>query len=109
MSKITASDIQSILHRWAIDELNESQVHEWAEARFCSDNFETESAAVNEVLARLDTMDMNLTTKDDIPALLKALLSSEFESILSQHDKSIDIEERKIRLKNVSLYSRFCS
>ncbi len=108
MSTVTTYDIQSILRKWAIDELNESEVHEWAEERYCTGNFEIESAAVNEVLARLDTMDMNLTTKEDIPVLLRALVSNEFEAILNQHDKSIDIEMRKLKLKSVPLYSQFC-
>lgn len=108
MSTITVLEIQSILHRWSTGELNESQVHEWAEERFCSSNFSVESAAANEVLARLDTMNMNLTTADDIPALLRALHSVEFESVLIQYDKTIDIETRKHKLKSVPLYSRFC-
>lgn len=108
MSTITALEIQSILHRWSTGELNESQVHEWAEERFCTSSFEVESAAANEVLARLDTMNMNLTTTEDIPSLLRALHSVDFESILNQLDKTIDIETRKQKLKNVALYSRFC-
>jgi len=105
---VTAIEVQSILNKWAACELNETQVHDWAEARFCTSNYDTESEAVNEVLARLDTMDMNLTTTEDVPVLIEALFSIDFVSILSQYDKNTDIEERKKKLKHIPLYSRFC-
>jgi len=108
MKIIKASDIQHVLNQWAIGELNESQVHSWAEDRFCVDAYDSESEAVNEVLGRLDMMDMNLTTSEDIPILLKALSSPDFESILATHDRQIDISERKLALRLVPLYMQFC-
>lgn len=108
MTTIFASDIEHVLNLWESCELNESQVHAWAESRFCTSIYETESEAANEVLARLDTMNMNLTTSEDIPVLIKALHSKNFISILTEHDKHTNIEDRKIKLRQISLYSRFC-
>jgi len=108
MTTITASDIEHVLNQWASRKLSESQVHAWAEDRFCTGTYEAESDAANEVLARLDNMNMNLTTTDDIPALIAALHSKDFISILAGHDTRVNIEERKLKLRQIPLYARFC-
>jgi hypothetical protein len=51
------------------------------EARFAVHNYDPESDAVNEVLSRLDTMDMNLTT---------------------------DITKRRMELREIPFYAPFC-
>jgi hypothetical protein len=109
MKLITASDIQHVLNQWAQGELSESEVHAWAEDRFCTSAYECESEEANEVLGRLDMMDMNLVTSEDIPVLMKALFSPDFESILATHDEQIDFAERRVALRHVPLYSRFCA
>ena len=108
MNVIKATEIQFVLNQWAKGELNESQVHAWAEDRYCTDAYCCESDAANEVLGRLDTMNINLVTSEDIPVLIKALFSPDFESILVTHDRQVDIAARKMALRSVSLYMRFC-
>ena len=108
MTTITASDIEHVLGQWASCKLSESQVHAWAEDRFCTSTYEAESEVVNEVLSRLDTMNMDLTMAEDIPALIAALHSTDFISILAEHDARINIEERKLKLRQIPLYARFC-
>lgn len=108
MNNIKASDIQCVLNQWALGELNESQVHAWAEDRFCTDDYNCESEAANEVLGRLDTMNMNLVTSEDIPVLIEALFSPDFEFILITHDRQVDITARKMELRSVPLYMQFC-
>ena len=108
MTTITASDIEHVLNQWASCKLSESQVHVWAEDRFCTSTYEAAAEAANEVLARLDTMNMNLTTSEDIPALIAALNSKDFISILAEYDMGINIEERKLKLRQIPLYARFC-
>lgn len=108
MNIIKASDIQYVLNQWAQGVLDESQVHAWAEDRFCVDSYDCESEATNEVLGRLDTMNMNLVTSDDIPVLIKALFSPDFESILAAYDRQINISERKVALRHIPLYIPFC-
>ena len=97
-----------MLTQWAFGNLTESQVHAWAEDRFCTSGYECESEAANEVLSRLDMMDMNLLTSEDIPVLLDALSSPEYLSILEKHEQQVDISARRTVLRHVQLYSRYC-
>ncbi|MES2151740.1 MAG: hypothetical protein V4508_18330 [Pseudomonadota bacterium] len=108
MTTITAVDIEHILNQWASRKLSEPQVHAWAEDRFCTSTYEGESEAVNEVLSRLDTMNMNLTTAEDIPAFKAALHSKNFISILAEYESRINIEERKLKLRQIPFYAHFC-
>lgn len=72
------------------------------------DEYETESDNVNEILARLDMLDMNLTTIEDIPVLVSALKADNYISILEKHNSKIDIVKRKKELQNLSPYKEFC-
>ncbi len=108
MAIVTASAVESKLRQWQSGELTAAEVHAWAEDTFGVDQWEPESDAVNEVLAQLDTLDMNLVTSEDIPILLAALRSDNFESILTEHFSKVDIELRKSRLAAVPLYAPFC-
>ena len=109
MSTITAFEIEKILKSCIQGEIQESDVHQWAEARYAVDEYETESEAVNEVLALLDMLDMNLTTKEDFPAFIKALTSPDYLNVISEHDAGVDIDKRKEQLKDNPLYAKFCA
>lgn len=108
MKTITNSDIEHILQEWLIGELNESQVHEWAEDRYWPGSYEVETDAANAVMSELDKMNMNLLIVDDVPKLIEALHSVDFEAILRNYFDKIDIEERRQMLRRVPLYSPFC-
>lgn len=108
MHLITRESIESILSKWASGELNADEVQTWAGNRYMVDEYETESDNVNEILARLDMLDMNLTTIEDIPVLVSALKADNYISILEKHNSKIDIVKRKKELQNLSPYKEFC-
>jgi hypothetical protein len=88
-------------------------VHDWAVERYAVSDFTTEDVIVNEVLARLDMLDANLTTADDVPALQRLLAShpaasSEAVGRYDEHLECVDFGERKRRLANEPLYAPFC-
>jgi len=96
------------LRRWQSGELSASSLHAWAEQTYGVDAWEPESEAVNEVLARLDMMDMILLTPEDVPVLVKALRSKDFIRVLDGHFAEIDIDSRKAALANDPMYAPFC-
>jgi len=108
MATVTANLVESKLRQWQSGELTAAEVHNWAEDTFATDQWEPESDAVNEVLAKLDTLDMDLVTAEDVPVLLSALRSNAFEAILAEHFARVDIELRRVRLAGVPPYAPFC-
>jgi hypothetical protein len=88
-------------------------VHDWAVERYAVSDFTTEDVSVNEVLARLDMLDANLTTPDDVPALQRLLASrpASFAEAVGRYEEyleSVDFGERKRRLASEPLYAPFC-
>jgi hypothetical protein len=63
---------------------------------------------VNEVLANLDMLNINLVTPEDIPTLLAALRADNFEALLSDHFATVDLASRRSQLAAIPLYARFC-
>lgn len=70
---LSKADVSSVLSQWKAGLLTNAQVHDWATDRFAVAAWDPEDGAVNEVLGRLDTMDMNLVTVQDVAILLAAL------------------------------------
>lgn len=106
------SDVASILSQWKAGLLTNTQVHDWATDRYAVDAWDAEDGAVNEVLACLDMMDMNLVTVDDASALLAALAEKTAEDAaqsLDAYQDTVDLAGRKRRLADDPLYSRFCN
>jgi hypothetical protein len=110
---ITRDDLRSLLTAWHAGSHSAADVHSWAEARFAVDAWECEDDVANEVLAQLDMLDMNLVTRDDVPALLAMLdvpsgqgagASQQFEARIS----SSDLERRKKQLATDPTYAPFC-
>ena len=108
MAVVTADTVESKLRKWQAGETTAAEVHDWAENTYMVSSWEPESDAVNEVLAQLDMLDMNLVTTDDIPVLVAALRSEHFESLLDDHFASIDWKLRKSQLSAVPLYAPYC-
>jgi hypothetical protein len=79
---VTRAELITLLKEWQDGRISATEVHEWAEARYRPGDFEVDdgeddasgSAAV-EVLARLDMLDINLITVEDIPHYLELLHS----------------------------------
>ena len=108
METISQIDVESILRSWQTGTLTERQVHDWAEDRYAVDAYEPESDACNAVLAQLDCMNINLLTSEDIPVLLDALSSTDYESVLSGFGTAATIEQRRSSLRAHPFYAKFC-
>jgi hypothetical protein len=107
------SEIESILRRWQSGELTHVEVFDWANNRFCTSQWDPEDEIVNEVLSELDTLNINLTTADDISHLLGLLKipSGELEIARSHqvaYSKTIDLQSRRAALVNDPFYAPFC-
>ena len=110
---VTRSELRHLLSSWQAGALSAAAVHAWAEARYAVSSFEPEDEAVNEVLANLDKLDMNLITVEDVPAL-QQLLGDNAESLeraLASYDayfSRVDFARRRQQLAEDPLYARFC-
>ena len=107
-NSVTADDLSDVLVRWASGTLSPEAVQAWAEERYAVDGYSAESSAVNEVLGRLDRLDMDLTTVEDVPALLNALTATDHLDLLRSLDASINVESRKLSLRSDPFYAPFC-
>ena len=112
---VTRADLVAVLREWQAGRLSATEVHEWAEARYLPGDFEVDdeeesgSAAV-EVLARLDMLDINLITVDDIPDYLELLQSPQGtlpESLERFEAKQavIDFQARQVALATTEPYA----
>lgn len=106
------TDVASTICQWQAGLLTSLQVHQWATDRYAASAWDPEDGAVNEVLARLDMMDMNLVTVEDAAALLAALGAATAEDAaraMDAYEHTVDFVARKRDLADDLLYSRFCS
>lgn len=113
MGAVTRDTVRHILLSWQAGQMAPRDVHEWA-----SDHYPTHETVADdlviEILARLDMLDMNLMTPDDIPVLVNALdlpeqRMDEAFRLLEQHDAAVDIATRKQKLGNDPFYRWFCT
>jgi hypothetical protein len=110
---IDRAELRTLLEDWQSGKRTSRSVHEWAEARYAADAWECEDDVVNEVLAALDVLDMNLLTRDDVPALqaMLDLLSGQATlaaELLDAHFQGIRLDDRKKTLASEPLYAPFC-
>ena len=108
---LSRADVSSIFSQWKADLLTNAQVHDWAADRFAVAAWDPEDGAVNEVLSRLDTMDMNLVTVQDAAILLAALGKGTAEDAARAMDAyrdTVDLAARKRHLSADPFYARFC-
>ena len=108
MGIVTATEVDAKLSEWQSGTVTAAEVHQWAVPRYATHKWEPESDSVNEVLAALDMLDVNLTTIEDVPALKKALRSESAADILKVHFQTIDFAIRNRQLAADPLYARFC-
>lgn len=100
------------LRDWQNGTLTASQVHEWGENHFPYSG-EPHDEVTNEVLQRLDILDMNLLIAEDAPMLLDVLANAttgaEADQMIDAYYKSnVNIEARKRQLASDPLYAPFC-
>ncbi|MBI3805686.1 MAG: hypothetical protein HY282_18195 [Nitrospirae bacterium] len=110
---IRRKDIQKVLIGWQKGKLTAKEVHAWAEDRYAAYNWDPEDDVVNEVLGRLDLLNMTLTTPEDIPAFLQTLSYSsdclqQAVEYLEGYESEVDIEQRKRACAHDPLYAPFC-
>ena len=113
ITTITRAEVRAVLEAWQRDELTARTVHDWAQDRYAASAFEAEDDVVNEVLAKLDTLDINLITTADAPALLTALGQPPAKAqasiaALERYFDSVDIAARMIQCAADPLYAPFC-
>lgn len=113
MNETTRDEVRQVLLSWQAGHLSPREVQEWADHRYPTHGA-VEDDLVVEMLARLDMLNMNLMTSDDIPVLLNALdlpedrIDEAFD-LLEQHDAIVDVAHRKRALGNDPFYGRFCT
>ncbi len=116
---ISRQDVKDKLIKWQLDDIDAKQVHEWAENSYNTSHVEYEDweddeySVTNSILAELDMLNINLLTKEDIPALIEFLDSppgkfKESDVKFQRYMRSIDIHERKSQLADIDIYSEFC-
>ena len=108
MEIITANHMYSILEAWAEGSMSEADVHAWAEDRYAVNAYEPESEAVNEVLAQLDQMNINLLMRTDVPLLREALSAQRPQDLFDKIYVEVPVAERKKLLRNNFFYRAFC-
>jgi hypothetical protein len=108
MEIVTANHICSVLEAWAEGSMSEADVHAWAEDRYAVSTYEPETDGVNEVLAKLDQMNMNLLMRYDVPLLREALMAQNPQDLFDKIYVEVPVAERKMLLRNNSFYRAFC-
>jgi hypothetical protein len=113
MDVVMRDALRQILLSWQAGHMTPHAVHEWASDRYPARSGPDDDL-VTEILARLDMLDMNLITTDDIPVLMQALdlpLAQMAEAIhlLERHDATVDMAARKRALANDPFYGRYSS
>lgn len=114
---IERQQLQDLLGRWQRGEIDERDVHEEAEIfweRYADDKEygkgDSESIAMD-ILINLDSLDRQLVTREDIPAMLSFLATppgQEHESwqVWERYWDSVDFEQRRQSLAGNGYYSR---
>ncbi len=115
---LTREKLRKLLRKWQKRALTSKDLHGWAESKYMIvdyDDWESgdEDSVSNTVLAALDQLNMNLTTREDAQAYLKFLDTpkGEFEPglrTLNAYLDGIDIGKRRDELKSVEPYVPFC-
>lgn len=96
---VTRQNIEEILSSWERGVLTARQVFDWANDRFCVSTWEIDSEVSNEVLAILDTMNINLVVKADIPVLRAALNSVTVEQAIAELERRLPNDALEQRLR----------
>jgi hypothetical protein len=110
---VSRNELRGLLDEWSRGNQTAAQVHDWAEARYAVDAWSCEDDVVNEVLAELDTLDMNLLTSEDIP-VLNAMLelprgqATLAHDLLKSHFAKVSLDARKKELAADPTYAPFC-
>lgn len=121
MKKIIArADICKILEDWEAGKMTAQEVHAWAESCYAVSGVEyddnegdEDNSVANEVMARLDMLNLDLMFPEDIPIYLEFLQAPKngFAAAFRKWDAALQNIDRKARaqnLKNDPLYEPYC-
>lgn len=108
----------ALLESWQAGNVSTQEVLSWASKRFIPgevefDDWENDCSATNEVLAELDSLDMNLVLPEDAPIHISFLKTppGQFEEGFAKWQEavgSIDFKARIKQLKDHPIYGPFC-
>ena len=119
MEIVTREEIRQKLREWQSGIISTDAIQTWASERWMSDHYTYEDweyngevSASNEVLAAIDMLDINLTTKEDARIYIEFLNTPLGEyprghSRMKEKIRSIDFDDRKRQLRAVAPYSSF--
>jgi hypothetical protein len=105
------------LFDWQSGSITEVDLKDWAASlymRMEATDFDDDGNSVsNEVLSMLESLDLNLILKEDIPAFLSFLKTpvdqfSNGYAILDAYFNAIDYDARKLALRSNAFYSIYC-
>jgi len=107
---VTRQELVVLLNSWLVGKLNAQSVYDWANERYSTEHWRAEDDIVNEVLAELDILDINLITIDDIPVFLEVLALphdqlDEATCRLKAHASSFDLGARKQQCRKDPFYA----
>ena len=110
---ITRQEIRKVLLRWQAGEVTHRFVFDWANDRYAGKQWNTEDEIVDQVLLELYSLNLNLTTAEDVPHLLQLLTlpRGQIGTVMALHreyTRSIPIQARRLALAKDPLYGPYC-
>jgi hypothetical protein len=111
---VTRAEVGRMLVDWEAASVSAAEVHGWAERHYAVADRQPEDQVVNEVLARLDMLDIDLIVAADVPALRRLLESmpARLPDALNEYEAyvdSIDLRRRRQELAGDPFYGPFCN
>jgi hypothetical protein len=116
---VTREEIRQKLREWQSGAISTDAIQTWASDRWMSDRhtyedweYDGEVSASNDVLAAIDMLDINLTTKEDAEIFIEFLETPLGEyphgnARMKERIRSIDFDARKRVLRTIAPYSSF--
>ena len=119
MEIVTREETREKLREWQSGDISTDAIQTWASERWMSDHhtyedweYDGEVSASNDVLAAIDMLDINLTTKEDAKIYIEFLDTPLGEypkghSRMKEKIRLIDFDARKQSLRDIAPYSSF--
>ena len=112
--KVTRDELANLLEKWGRGELTAQQVWDWVSSRYWPgdteiDDWEDDLSATNEILALLDSMNINLVVVDDVP-IHRRFLAAPKDRTAQAHEvwkselNTIDYKQRMKALRDDPIF-----
>lgn len=110
---LSRQDLRDLLLRWQSGDVTHRFVLDWAAERYAGKGWDTEDEIVDHVLLELYSLDMNLTTAEDVPHLLEVLAVPRGQigtakALQRDHARTISLQARRAALAKDPLYGPHC-